>query len=144
MESQGHVNGASKLDHMQIEMLKCKIHRATVTDANLDYEGSITIDRDLMDAAGLVRHEKVHVLNLNNGSRFETYVIEGERASRVICVNGAAARLVLPKDKVIIISYCFLSAEESKNYEPVVVKVDSDNNIIDHLPPGYRMQPHFD
>jgi len=115
---------------MQIELLKCKIHRATVTDANLEYEGSITIDRDLMDAAGILLHEKVHVLDLNNGSRFETYVIEGARSSGVICVNGAAARLVQPKDLVIIISYCHMPPQEAIGYKPVVVKVDTSNRCI--------------
>jgi len=115
---------------MQIELLKCKIHRATVTDANLEYEGSITIDKDLMDAAGILLHEKVHVLDLNNGSRFETYVIEGPRGSGVICVNGAAARLVQPKDLVIIISYCHMTPQEALGFEPVVVKVDGKNRRI--------------
>lgn len=129
---------------MHIELLKCKIHRATVTDANLGYEGSITIDRDLMDAAGLLLHEKVHVLDLNNGARFETYVIEGGRGTGTICVNGAAARLVMPQDLVIIIAYCHLTPEEAAKHEPVVVKVDGDNHQIGAYPPGYRMQPHFD
>lgn len=115
---------------MNIELLKCKIHRARVTDANLEYEGSITIDRDLMDAAGLFLHEKVHVLDLNNGSRFETYVIEGPRGSGVICVNGAAARLVQPKDLVIILAYCQLSTQEAPSHKPIVVHVDSDNRIV--------------
>lgn len=129
---------------MQIEILKCKIHRATVTDANLEYEGSITIDRDLMDAAGLLVHEKVHVLDLNNGARFETYVIEGPRGSGTICVNGAAARLVMPKDLVIIIAYCHMPPDEARKYEPVVVKVDPENRQLGSFPPGYRMQPRFD
>jgi aspartate 1-decarboxylase len=129
---------------MQIEILKCKIHRATVTDPHLEYEGSITIDRDLMDAAGILLHEKVHILDVNNGSRFETYVIEGPRGSGVICVNGAAARLVMPKDLVIIIAYCHMSPAEAAEYTPVVVKVDSENQIHGQMPPGYRMQPKFD
>lgn len=129
---------------MQIEMLKCKIHRAAITDANLEYEGSITIDRDLMDAAGLLVHEKVQVLDINNGARFETYVIEGARGSGLICVNGAAARLVQPKDLCIIISYCHLSPEEAAQYQPVVVQVDSQNRPLGKEPPGYRMQPNFD
>lgn len=129
---------------MNIEILKCKIHRATVTDANLEYEGSITIDRDLMEAAGLFVHEKVHVLDLNNGARFETYVIEGPRGSGIICVNGAAARLVMPKDLVIIIAYCHMSSEEAAHHHPVVVKVDAENKVHGQEPPGYRMQPHFD
>ena len=129
---------------MQIEILKCKIHRATVTEANLEYEGSITIDRDLMDAAGLLVHEKVHVLDLNNGARFETYVIEGSRGTGIICVNGAAARLVMPKDLVIIVAYCHMASEEAKTFSPVVVKVDSDNKPFGQELPGYRLQPHFD
>lgn len=129
---------------MHIEMLKCKIHRATVTDANLEYEGSITIDRDLIDAAGMLVHEKVHVLDLNNGSRFETYIIEGPRGSGVICVNGAAARLVQAKDLVIIIAYCHMTPEEAKNHHPVVVKVDGENKMHSQELPGYRMQPKFD
>ena len=129
---------------MQIELLKCKIHRATVTDANLAYEGSITIDRDLMDAAGLILHEKVQVLDVNNGERFETYVIEGPRGSGTICVNGAAARLVLPKDLVIIIAYCHMSSEEALQFHPVVVKVDDENKPLGVEPQGYRMQPRFD
>jgi aspartate 1-decarboxylase len=97
-----------------------------------------------MDAAGLLVHEKVHVLDLNNGARFETYVIEGGRGSGTICVNGAAARLVMPKDLVIIIAYCHMTPEEASKYEPTVIKVDADNQQIGVLPPGYRMQPHFD
>lgn len=112
---------------MQIEMLRCKLHRATITEANLEYEGSITIDRDLMDAAGLLLHEKVHVLDLNNGARFETYVIEGPRGSGVICVNGAAARLVMPKDLVIVIAYAHMDIEEARQFEPTVVLVDPAN-----------------
>lgn len=112
---------------MQIEMLRCKLHRATITEANLEYEGSITIDRDLMDAAGLLLHEKVHVLDLNNGARFETYVIEGPRGSGVICVNGAAARLVMPKDFVIVIAYAHMDIEEARHFEPKVVLVDPAN-----------------
>lgn len=129
---------------MNIEILKCKIHRATVTDANLEYEGSITIDKDLMEAAGLLLHEKVHVLDLNNGARFETYVIEGARGTGIICVNGAAARLVMPKDLVIIIAYCHMTPEEATHYVPTVVKVDAENKPHGQEPQGYRMQPHFD
>ena len=115
---------------MLIELLKCKIHRATVTDACLDYEGSITIDRELMLAAGLCEHEKVHVLNLNNGERFETYVIEGKAKSGTICLNGAAARLVQKNDLVIIVSYVRMSPEEAKSWNPRVVKVNVKNKII--------------
>ncbi len=115
---------------MTVELLKCKIHRATVTDANLNYEGSITIDRDLMDAAGLLPFEKVGVLDVNNGSRLDTYVIEGPRASGTICLNGAAARLVQPGDLVIIVAYASMSPEEAKSWQPTVIRVDAKNKIL--------------
>ena len=115
---------------MQIELLKTKIHRATVTDANLNYEGSITIDKTLMDAAGLLPYEKVGILDIHNGARFDTYVIEGEPDSGTICLNGAAARLVKPGDLIIIVAYVSLTPEEAKNWHPVVVRVDSKNKII--------------
>lgn len=111
-------------------MMKSKIHRATVTQANLDYVGSITIDRDLMDAADLLPNEKVQIVNNNNGQRFETYVIEGERGSGVIGLNGAAARLVYPGDSVIIISYAEMEDAEAREYEPTVVFVDDENRKI--------------
>lgn len=113
-----------------IELLKSKIHRATVTDACLDYEGSITIDKQLMQAAGLFPHEKVHVLNVNNGERFETYVIEGKKKSGTICLNGAAARLVQKNDLVIIAAYIAMTPEEAKSWQPKVVKVNAKNRII--------------
>ena len=112
---------------MQIELLKCKIHRASVTDANLNYEGSITLDKALMDAAGILPFEKVGNLDINNGARFDTYVIEGERNSGTICLNGAAARMVQKGDLVIIVSYISMTPEEAKTWKPVVVKVDSQN-----------------
>ncbi|MDY6284014.1 MAG: aspartate 1-decarboxylase [Hallerella sp.] len=112
---------------MQIELLKCKIHRATVTDANLNYEGSITLDKALMDAAGILPFEKVGILDINNGARFDTYVIEGEPNSGTICLNGAAARMVQKGDLVIIVSYVSLTPEEAKSWKPTVVKVDSQN-----------------
>lgn len=115
---------------MQIELLKSKIHRATVTDANLNYEGSITIDRNLMDAAHMLPYEKVGILDVHNGARFETYIIEGERGSGTICLNGAAARLVQKGDLVIIVSYVSLSPEEAKTWNPIVVKVDSQNKPL--------------
>ncbi|MCK9181567.1 MAG: aspartate 1-decarboxylase [Fibrobacteraceae bacterium] len=115
---------------MQIELLKCKIHRATVTDADLNYEGSITIDRTLMDAAGILPFEKVGILDINNGARFDTYVIEGMKNSGTICLNGAAARLVQKGDLVIIVSYISLTPEEAKTWKPIVVKVDSNNKLI--------------
>lgn len=111
-------------------MMKAKLHRATVTDANLNYMGSITIDQNLMDAAGLLQHEKVQVVNNNNGSRFETYVIAGKRGSKTICLNGAAARLAQPGDKVIIIAYAYLIPEEAKNWEPKVVFLAENNTIL--------------
>ena len=112
-----------------ITVLKSKIHRATVTDANLNYVGSITIDQDLMDAVGIVANEKVHVVNNNNGARFETYVIAGERASGVICVNGAAARLVQKGDIVIIIAYAYVDAKELAAHVPRVAIMGAENRI---------------
>jgi aspartate 1-decarboxylase len=112
-------------------MLKSKIHRATVTEANLNYVGSITIDQDLMDAADIWPNEKVHVVNNNNGARFETYVIPGKRDSKVICLNGAAARLVQPGDVVIIISYTMMDEAAARTYEPTLVFVDQENNITE-------------
>ena len=114
---------------MQIEILKSKIHRATVTDANLNYVGSITIDEALMNAANLIEHEKVQVVNNNNGERFETYVIKGERNSGVICLNGAAARKVQPNDIVIIVSYASMDFEVAKTFKPSVIFPDSKNKI---------------
>ena len=106
---------------MNIEVLKSKIHRATVTQADLDYIGSITIDEDLMDAAGLIAGEKVQVVDNNNGERFETYVIRGERGSGCICLNGAAARKVLVGDTIIIMSYALMDFEEARTFKPKVV-----------------------
>ncbi|MBN2754055.1 MAG: aspartate 1-decarboxylase [Candidatus Goldbacteria bacterium] len=114
---------------MMIELLKSKIHRATVTDKHLEYEGSITIDTVLAEAAGIYVNEKVHVLDLNNGKRFETYVIAGKKNSGEICVNGAAARLVEKGDKVIIVAYGFVNEEEVLTKEAKIVKVDENNKI---------------
>jgi len=111
-------------------MLKGKIHRARVTEANIDYEGSITIDKDLMEAADILQYEQVHVLDVDNGTRLVTYAIEGERGSGVICMNGAAARLVYKGDTVIIISYCTLSDFEAHNHVPKLVYVNSKNQIV--------------
>ncbi|MCQ2060916.1 MAG: aspartate 1-decarboxylase [Fibrobacter sp.] len=116
---------------MLLELLKSKIHRATVTDANLNYEGSITIARDLMDAAGILPYEKVGVLDVNNGSRLETYVIEGPAKSGIICVNGAAAHLVKPNDLVIIVAYASMTPEEAANWKPTVIRVNGKNEIIE-------------
>lgn len=110
-------------------MMKSKIHRATVTEANLNYVGSITIDRDLMDAADLLPNERVQVVNNNNGARLETYVIEGPRGSGTICMNGAAARLAQPGDILIIISYAAMSDEEARRHVPRVVFVDEKNRL---------------
>jgi aspartate 1-decarboxylase len=114
---------------MNIFMLKCKIHRATVTDANLNYVGSITIDEDLMDAANLYEHEKVTIADIDNGERFDTYVIKGERGKGDICLNGAAARLVHRGDKVIIMAYCMIDDKEAREFEPIVVHVNEKNEM---------------
>lgn len=110
-------------------MLRAKIHRATVTEAKLDYEGSITLDGALMDAAGILPFEQVHVLNINNGARLQTYAIEGERGSGVVCVNGAAARLVQPGDVVIILAYEQMTEAEARSHTPTLVYVDEGNHI---------------
>ncbi len=118
---------------MQIEMLYSKIHRATVTDANLNYVGSITIDRDLIDSAKLRVGQKVEILNINNGERFSTYVIEGKRGDRDICLNGAAARKVHKGDKIIVVAYATYDEKELENYKPLVVLVNEDNSISEIL-----------
>ncbi len=115
---------------MLFEFLYSKIHRATVTDANLNYVGSITIDEELMEKANLEVGQKVDILDVNNGERFQTYVIKGERGKRDICLNGAAARKVQIGDKVIIVSYAYLTREEKANFEPAVVIVDENNNPV--------------
>lgn len=115
---------------MFIEVFKSKIHRATVTEANLNYTGSITIDLDLMEAAALLPHQKVQIVNINNGERFETYVIEGKRGSGVICLNGPAARLVQMGDLVIIIAYATVTLEEARTHVPVICHVDENNRPI--------------
>lgn len=116
---------------MEVTMLKSKIHRATVTQAELDYVGSITIDTSLMKAAGILEYEKVQIVDINNGERFETYTIAGEENSGVVCLNGAAARCVQQGDKIIIMAYCNMSPAEAKEHKPVVVFVDDNNNISD-------------
>ena len=115
---------------MQRIMLKSKIHRATLTDANLNYEGSITIDEDLMDAADILAFEQVQIYDINNGNRFETYVIKGERGGGVICVNGAAARLVSKGDLIIIASYFNVDEKEALEHKPKLVYVDEKNDIV--------------
>ncbi len=115
---------------MNITMLKGKIHRATVVQAELNYVGSITIDEELMEASGIYEYEQVQIVDVNNGNRFETYVIAGERGSGMICLNGAAARQVSVDDKVIIMCYAQMTPEEAKGHAPKVVFVDEDNKIV--------------
>jgi aspartate 1-decarboxylase len=115
---------------MLITIYKSKIHRVTVTDANLNYEGSITIDEKLLSEANILPHEKVQVVNLNNGERFETYVLVGKANSGIVCLNGPAARLGQMGDLLIVISYCHLEIEEGKKYQPKVVYVDGKNKIV--------------
>jgi aspartate 1-decarboxylase len=119
---------------MFITSLKGKIHGATVTEANLNYMGSITIDEALLEASGIRPNEKVQIVNNNNGNRFETYVIKGEKNSGVICLNGAAARMVQPGDKVIIIAYGIMTETEVENYVPKIVMVDGDNQVMEVRP----------
>lgn len=114
---------------MYIEVLKSKIHRATVTEANLNYVGSLTIDETLMEAANLIENEKVHVVNINNGERLETYVIKGERNSGVICMNGPAARKAQCGDIILIISYAMMDFEAAKTFKPTVVFPDNHNRL---------------
>ncbi len=115
---------------MYIEVCKSKIHKVTVTDANLHYVGSITIDEDLMDAANLIENEKVQVVNINNGERLETYVIKGERGSGTICMNGAAARKAAVGDLVIIISYAMMDFEEAKSFDPSIIFPETETNRL--------------
>jgi aspartate 1-decarboxylase len=115
---------------MLLTMMKAKLHRATVTQADLHYEGSIAIDRDLLDEAGIFAHEQVDVLNISTGARFTTYAIEAPRGSRVFGVNGAAARLVQKGDRIIVVTYCQLPAEEARNYNPTVVLLNEDNDVV--------------
>jgi len=116
---------------MTFDMLYSKIHRATVTDANLNYVGSITIDQDLLDASNLRVGQKVEIVNVNNGERFSTYVIKGESGSKDMCLNGAAARKVEIGDKIIVIAYASYNESELENYKPVVVLVDETNNVTE-------------
>ncbi len=115
---------------MNIHVVKSKLHNVKVTEANLNYVGSITIDEALMEAAGIIEHEKVQVVNNNNGERLETYVIKGERNSGVICLNGAAARKAAVGDVIIIISYAIISLEEAKNFKPNFVFPDTETNKL--------------
>lgn len=115
-------------------LLKSKIHRVTVTEADLDYEGSLTLDRNLMDAADLLPYEEVHIFNVTNGHRFSTYVIEGKRGSNVICVNGAAAHLAREGDCLIVASFSSYSEDECSSHEPKLIYVDDYNNVINTVP----------
>jgi aspartate 1-decarboxylase len=117
-------------DHVFLTMLKAKLHRATVTGADMHYEGSIGIDRDLLDQSGILPHEQVDVLNINTGARFTTYAIEAPRGSAEIAINGAAARLVQKGDRVIIVAYCQIPAEEARNYRPTVVVLGEENEVV--------------
>lgn len=114
-------------------MMNGKIHRAQVTQADLNYVGSITIDEDILDAVGMLPNEKVHIVNNNNGARFETYIIKGERGSGVICVNGAAARLVQPGDVVIVISYVYVDNAEARDHKPTVAIMGEGNKIVEMI-----------
>ena len=115
---------------MLIEVLKSKVHKVSITGANLNYIGSITIDEDLMDAARLIENEKVHVLNLNNGERLVTYVIKGERGSGEICLNGAAARKVIIGDVIIIMSFAMMDSEEARQFKPTIIFPDTNTNKL--------------
>jgi aspartate 1-decarboxylase len=115
---------------MNIEVLKSKIHRVTVTEANLHYVGSITIDEDLMDAANVIENEKVQIVNVNNGERLETYIIKGERGSGTICLNGPAARKVVVGDIIIIMSYATMDFEEAKKFKPTLIHPDTTTNTL--------------
>ena len=125
---------------MILNMLKGKIHRATIRQAELDYVGSITIDKDLLDAANILEYETVQVVDVNNGARLETYTIAGERGSGMICLNGAAARLVQPGDTCIIMCYCHMTPEEAETHQPHVVFVDEENAIREVM----RYEKHGD
>lgn len=116
---------------MTLTMLKSKIHRAVVTEANLNYVGSITIDRDLMEASGIFEYERVSIVDIDNGNRLETYVIGGPRRSGVICLNGAAARLVHTGDKIIIMAYCNINQADVEKHKPVVVFVNDRNEVVE-------------
>ena len=119
-----------KENSLFIEMLKGKIHRATVTEANLNYIGSLTLDEDLMDAAGFREYEKIQVLDITNGNRIETYIIRGTRGSGKVCINGAAAHLIHKDDLVIIVGYCQLNDAEAQNHAPKIVHVNTENQVI--------------
>ncbi len=123
---------------MQIQLLKSKIHRVKITESDINYKGSITIDMDLLEAANLIENEKVQVVNVNNGERFETYIIKGERGSGVICLNGPAARKGLVGDIVIVISYATMDFEEAKKFIPAVIFPDENNRLASKAPSGLK------
>ena len=130
---------------MLIDMFKSKIHRATITQADLNYVGSLTLDKDLIEAANMRVHEKVQIVNINNGARFETYIIEGQRGSGVVCLNGACARLGQSGDKIIAITYAQMTPEEIEEYTPVSLFVDDDNKIInEEISTQHQMNPMAD
>ena len=115
---------------MQLTMMKTKLHRAAVTQADLHYEGSISIDQDLLDAAGILINEQVDVLNINNGERFTTYAISAPRGSKIFGINGAAARLAQPGDRIIVVAYAGMAAEEARQFTPTVVLLDENNDVV--------------
>jgi aspartate 1-decarboxylase len=119
------------LGSMKLNIFKSKLHRATVTHADLEYEGSVTIDADLMDAAGILPYEAIHIWNITRGSRLQTYALEGPRGSGAVCVNGAAAHLNKPGDLVILATFAEMTPEEARAYKPTVVRVDPNNRIVD-------------
>ena len=125
---------------MQRSLLKSKIHRATVTEADLEYEGSLTVDKNLMEAADLLPYEEVHIFNITNGHRFSTYVIEGERGSNTICVNGAAAHLAREGDCLIVASFSYYDEKECENHTPRLIYVNEENNIIDFKPTSMNLR----
>ena len=125
----GFFSQICKKEKMQIEVLKSKVHRAVITEANLNYVGSLTLDENLMDAANMIEHEKIHVVNVNNGERIETYLIKGPRGSGVACLNGAAARRVAPGDIIIVISYALMDFELAKKHQPNIVFPKEGNKL---------------
>jgi aspartate 1-decarboxylase len=122
-------NNGAGVDVLRL-MLRAKIHRATVTDANLDYEGSLTLDEELLSAAGILPYEQVMISNLNNGERFETYVIPGKRGSGMICLNGPTARKGVVGDRIVIFCYVYYNEQELKTYQPTIIKVDEKNRML--------------
>jgi aspartate 1-decarboxylase len=119
----------AKIQDMQIEVLKSKVHRAVITEADLNYIGSLTLDEDLMDAANMIEHEKIHVVNANNGERLETYLIKGKRGSGIVCLNGPAARKGMVGDVIIVISYAIMEFEAAKNHKPITVFPKEGNKL---------------